>query len=174
MKSQLMLSLLMMVVAGCASNQDKIVFISEAEVRSVAAKSVASATGVTSLAKADQLQIEQLAFSYLLERRFWDLAEYSAVFLQAEDAQVELLLQKFPAHTPPIKPGSHADLRSKKMPRDKDTGRPAMILSVDVNEPGADGSVAAQGRWFGGGAVSGFYPFVFRKNGGNWELQPEK
>jgi hypothetical protein len=54
---------------------------------------------------------------------------------------------------------------------DKDTGKPAMILSVEVAEPAADDSVAAIGKWFAGGSVSGFYTIVLKKTGDDWAIQ---
>jgi hypothetical protein len=46
-----------------------------------------------------------------------------------------------------------------------------MILSVDVGEPNADDSVDALGKWYAGGAVTGFYSFVLKKSGGDWAIE---
>ena len=126
---------------------------------------------VSSLSKADQIKVEMQVFSDLLTRHFWDDGEYTAIFVQADDAELKMLQSKFPKHQPPIKPNYLADLRPNEMPRDKDTGRGAMILSVDVNEPDADGTVQAIGRWYAGGAVTGFYTFVLKPKDGDWEIQ---
>ncbi|MGD0746052.1 MAG: hypothetical protein ABSA45_12940, partial [Verrucomicrobiota bacterium] len=79
----------------------------------------------------------------------------------------------FPNHIPPIKAGYRAELRPGRTPVDKDTGRPAMILSVDVLEPEGD-TVAAIGRWHAGDAVTGFYTFKLRKNGAEWIIENVK
>lgn len=123
------------------------------------------------LSKNDQVKIEIQVFSNLLTRHFWDDGEYTAIFLQADDAELKMMQNKFPKHHPPLKPNYLADLRPNQMPRDKDTGRGAMILSVDVNEPEPDGSVQAVGRWYAGGAVSGFYTYVLQPKDGDWEIQ---
>jgi hypothetical protein len=106
----------------------------------------------------------------LLERHFWDLADYSAVFLAADDAQVATLMAKFPAHNPPIKQSYHASLVSHQTPVDKDTNKPAMILSAEVGEPNADDSVDALGRWYAGDAVAGFRAFNLKKVAGDWQI----
>ena len=89
-KIQLWLGLLVL-AAGCAAHKDKIVFNDGAELRAVAASAVTSPTQ-KNLAKADERKIEQLIFSYLLERHFWDLADYSAVFLSAGIAKMVRLV----------------------------------------------------------------------------------
>ena len=123
------------------------------------------------LSKTDQVKIEMQVFSNLLTRHFWDDGDYTAIFLQVDDAELKMLQSEFPKHKPPLKPNYLADLRPNQMPRDKDTGRGAMILSVDVNEPEPDGSVQAIGRWYAGAAVSGFYTFVLVPKDGGWEIQ---
>ena len=115
-----------------------------------------------------------MIFSYLLERHFWDLADYSAVFLQADDKEVAALIKKYPDHNPPIKQSSHAKLQAHHTPMDKDTNKPAMILSVEVNEPNADGSVDALGRWYAGDAVTGFRAFNLKKVDGAWQIATVK
>jgi hypothetical protein len=65
-------------------------------------------------------------------------------------------------------------LPPNRSPIDKDTGRPAMILSVDVGEPNADDSVDALGKWYAGGAVTGFYSFVLKKSGDDWTIDGVK
>ena len=124
--------------------------------------------------KADELKIEQLIFGYLLERHFWDLADYSAVFLQADEAQIRAMIKKYPEHVPPIKQNVHADVQPHRTPLDKDTHKPAMILSVDVNEPNADNSVDAIGRWYAGDAVTGFRAFHLKKADHDWQITEVK
>jgi hypothetical protein len=157
--------------AGCASDKAPIVFSDEATAPK-AAKDAAVAEN-PGLSKADQIKIEMQVLGDLLTRHFWDDGEYTAIFIQCDDAQLKMLQNKFPKHKPPIKPNYLADLRPNQMPRDRDTGRGAMILSVDVNEPEPDGTVQAIGRWYAGGAVTGFYTFVLKPKDGDWEIQNE-
>ena len=155
--------------AGCRGPKEQVAFSDEADLRALAASSTVE-TSQPHLDKGDEQAIEQAIFGYLLERHFWDLADYSAVFLQADDAQVAAMIQKYPAHVPPIKQSSHALVASHKMPLDKDTNKPAMILSVDTDEPNPDGSVNAIGRWYAGDAVTGFRAFSLTKTDGQWQI----
>jgi hypothetical protein len=160
-------ALLTLFCAGCASNET-IPFASEAKL-----PEFASATPdhvAKSLAKADEDKIDEVIFSYLLERHFWEDGDYSAIFLQATDNVVERMQKKFSTHKPAIKASYHLDLRDNLAPRDKDTGKPVMILGVDANDPDADDSVAAIGRWFAGTAVQGFYTFTLKKSGSDWVI----
>jgi hypothetical protein len=108
--------------------------------------------------------------SYLLDRHFWEDGNYTALFLQADDAVAAAMMKKYPNHNPPIKESYHIDLRSNQSPLDKDTGKPVMILGVDVSDPNADGTVDVIGRWFAGGAVQGFYTFKLQKTGDDWPI----
>lgn len=174
MKLKIELALVLAALAtGCAANHEKIVFSDEPEIRAAAA-TPASAPAKPQLGRPDELKIEQAIYGYLLERRFWDLADYSAVFLQADDPQVAALMKKYSDHVPPIKQSSRAELRANQAPLDKDTGKPALILSVDVNEPNADGSVDAVGRWYGGDAVTGFRSFHLVKLYDDWRITDVK
>jgi hypothetical protein len=83
---------------------------------------------------------------------------------------VDAIIKKFPKHVPPIKMSDRAELHPNRTPIDRDTGRPAMILSVEALDPAGD-KVDAIGRWYAGGAVSGFYTFALRKSGGNWVVE---
>jgi hypothetical protein len=161
--------ILLAVAPGCASHKEKIVFSDADEVRAAVANA-ATEPVQRRLEKADQLKIEQLVFGYLLERHFWDLADYSAVFLQTDDAQVADMIKKYPNHVPPIKQSFHASIQSHRAPVDRDTDKPAMILNVDVNEPNPDNSVDAIGRWYAGDAVTGFRAFHLQKVDGDWQI----
>jgi len=172
LKLQLALALAVM-AAGCASHKEHIVFSDEAAVRAASAGSVAPPQG-KSLDKADERNIEQVVFGNLLEQKFWDLADYSAVFIEADDPQVKELMKKYPDHAPPVKLASHARIQSHRAPVDKDTNKPAMILNVDVNEPNADDSVDAVGRWYAGDAVTGFRAFSLKKTDGQWQITAVK
>jgi hypothetical protein len=170
-KIQLLLATLVL-ATGCAShksNKDKIVFTDDADIRAAIA-SASTPPAQPRLEKADELKIEQVIFSYLLDRHFWDLADYSAVFLQADDSQVKAMINKFPDHAPPIKYSYHVIAQPHKTPLDADTHKPAMILSVDVNEPNADATVDAIGRWYAGDAVTGFRAFHLQKTDGDWQI----
>ncbi|HEX4350515.1 MAG TPA: hypothetical protein VH251_09010 [Verrucomicrobiae bacterium] len=154
---------------GCASHKDKIVFTDDADIRAAMA-SASTLPAQPRLEKADELKIEQLVFGYLLDRHFWDLADYSAVFLQADDSQVKAMIQKYPDHVPPIKYSYRVVAKPHKTPLDADTYKPAMILSVDVNEPNADETVDAIGRWYAGDAVTGFRAFHLQKVDADWQI----
>jgi hypothetical protein len=121
----------------------------------------------------ESLEIELAVYGYLLQRHFWDDNAYSAVFLQSEDAEVNALIKKFPNHIPPIRTSDRAELKPNRAPVDRDTGRPAMLLSVDALDP-ADNSVEAVGKWYAGDAVAGFYTFSLRKIGGDWVIAAVK
>lgn len=161
--------LMILFSAGCMIDKRPIAFADDAAMpQSTNDDYVAPKPG---LSKSDQVKIEMQVFSNLLTRHFWDDGGYTAIFVQTDDAELKMLQNKFPKHNPPLKPNYLADLRPNQMPRDKDTGRGAMILSVDVGEPDADGTVQAIGRWYAGGAVSGFYTFLLKPKDGDWEVQ---
>lgn len=155
-------------LAGCSTDKEAILFSDELPVphSRPADNPVASAK---QLSKQDLFKVELAIYAYLLQRHFWDDNEYTAVFLPGEDDEVAALIQKFPNHVPPIKTGDHAELLPNRTPIDKDTGRPAMIFSVDALDPVA-GTVQAIGKWYAGGAVSGFYTFSLRKSGDDWVI----
>jgi hypothetical protein len=158
---------------GCAGHPEKITFSDEPDIRAALVRT-ATPAAQPQMEKVDESKIELAIYGYLLERHFWDLANYSAVFLQGDDEQVAALMKKYPNHVPPIKPSSHARIRSHKAPVDKDTKKPAMILTTEVNEPNADGSVDAVGRWYAGDAVTGFRAFHLVKTNGDWEITDVK
>lgn len=161
-------------IAGCASSDEKITFSDEPQIRQETAVISQPVPAQKRLEKADELKIEQAIFSYLLERHFWDAGDYSAVFLQTDDAQVDTLIRKYPGHVPPVKQSYHALIEAHRTPLDKDTGKPAMILNVDINEPNADNSVDAIGRWYAGDAVTGFRMIHLNKVGNDWQIADVK
>lgn len=174
MKSHIPLALgAAILAAGCAANNDKIVFSDESAVRAAAAGAAVNRTP-KKLTKTDELKIEQLVYSYLLERHFWDLADYSAVFLQADDDQVSGLMKKYPDHVPPIKASNRAQIEAQHTPLDKDTNKHAIVLSAEVNEPNADDSVDAIGRWYAGDTVTGFRAFHLIKLDDTWQISEVK
>jgi hypothetical protein len=160
---------LLALATGCAAPNDKIVFSDDADIRA-ALVNAATPPVQASLERADELRLEQVIFGYLLELHFWDLADYSAVFVQADDTEVAAMIKKYPNHNPPIKQSSRALIKSHQTPIDKDTSKPAMILSAEVNEPNADGTVDAIGRWYAGDAVTGFRAFHLKKVDGDWQI----
>jgi hypothetical protein len=174
MKSKIPLTLgLLAFTAGCVDHE-KIVFSDEADIRTDTSASVVAQPAPKHLEKADELKIEQLIFGYLLEGHFWDAGDYTAVFIQADDSQVDALIKKYPNHVPPIKQSDHALVQAHHTPMDKDTNRSAMILSADVNEPNADDSVDAIGRWYAGDAVTGFHQFHLIKLNDDWQIAEVK
>jgi len=119
------------------------------------------------LTREELTQVESAVFSELLQRQLEIEGDYSAIFLQTSEEQTTLLQSKFPRHQPCIKQLWHADIRLGYSPRDKDTGRNALILSVETMDP-EDGTVIAMGRWSGGNAVLGFHSYKLNKKGSDW------
>ena len=169
---------LLLAATGCSTNKEQIVFSDESTARQLATDMVGALPQPKpqqkKLETADELKVREVVFGYLLSRHFWDDGDYSAIFLQGKDDEVDVLIKQFSNHVPPIKPSYLADLPPNRSPIDKDTGRLAMILSVDVGEPNADDSVDALGKWYAGGAVTGFYSFVLKKSGGDWTIDSVK
>jgi hypothetical protein len=165
-------------LSGCSANKEAIQF-SDEHMETLGARAEAPAPSPKKaekqkLNKQDLFKVEVAVYSYLLQRHFWDDGGYSGIFLQGEDDEVDVLIGKFPGHVPPIKPSYHADLQPNRTPIDKDTGKPAMILSVDAGDPNVDDSVDAIGRWYAGGAVTGFYSFILKKSGDDWTIDSVK
>lgn len=158
--------LIALLAAGCASNET-ITFTSDAKMPDF---TPATAAAAKTLAKGDEDKIDLAIFGYLLDRHFWEDGDYTALFLQASDAVVDAMQKKYATHNPPIKASYHIDLRDNLSPRDKDTGKRVMILGVDANDPNADDTVDAIGRWYAGGAVQGFYTFTLKKVGDDWSI----
>lgn len=169
MKTKLLFSgavLGLLLAAGCGTDEP-IYFASETRMPAEAPEPALASLG---LSKADEDKIDLVVLSYLMDRHFWDDGNYTALFLQADDNVVEAMIKKYPNHIPPIKESYHIDLRSNQSPLDKDTGKPVMILGVDVSDPNADGTVDVIGRWYAGGAVQGFYKFRLQKTGDDWPI----
>jgi hypothetical protein len=166
--------LLAMLAAGCSTGSDGIEFISDAGMKPIAS-SVAKPISATApkLTQDDSIKIQAAIYGYLLNRHFLDGGEYSAVFVKGDDTEVAALIKQFPNHVPPIKPSDQADLRPNQTPLDRQTGKPAMILSVDIMEP-TDDTVQAIGRWYAGTAVAGFYTFTLQKTDGGWAIVSTK
>jgi hypothetical protein len=121
----------------------------------------------------DDFKIEMAVYAYLLEKHPWDNGGYTAIFLEGSDDRVAALIRKFPNHVPPIKPSNRAQLRPNQAPIDKDTGKPALILSAKAMDPTNDVSEAI-GTWYAGEAVSGLCAFVLMKVDGQWTIQSAK
>ena len=83
----------------------------------------------------EEFKIEQVVYAYLLEQDIWSERDYSAVFLKGSDEEVAALMQRFPNHVPPLKPSTAADVQPNQTPRDKQTGKPGVILSATASEP---------------------------------------
>jgi hypothetical protein len=156
-------------LAGCAADKTP-VFISAASVPTLSAKPVSTPT-VTGLSKDDETKIELEVFRTLLTRHLWDESGITAIFIEADDSEIAQLRKEFPGIIPPIKLSDRIDLSSRSTPLDKDTGKRAVILSVELSSLAADGSVPATGKWYSGSANAGFYSFVLKKNGDDWQIQ---
>ena len=145
-------------LAGCATDKYSELFLSDPAQR---------------LEDGDVFKIEAAVYGYLLGRHFWDQDEYSAIFLEGDNARVAALIRQFPNHVPPIKPSDRIELHPNRTPIDKDTGRPAIIFSAKAMDP-TNGVAEAIGSWYAGGAVSGLYAFVLVKVDGQWAIQSVK
>ena len=158
-------------LAGCATDNEDIKFSGDKNLPSLATNSTATVLQKNnSLAPAEERKILLAVFSNLLTRHFWDDAGYSAIFLQADDEVIAALQAKFSDRQPPIKATDRVSLLESTVPRDKDTRQAAMILSADVSDPEADGTVTTVGKWFAGGAVTGFYSYRLLKTGDDWTI----
>jgi hypothetical protein len=160
-------------LTGCFS-KEKIPFSDgpQMDARQAVAVPVTEPAG-PKLATADTLLVETAVYGYLLQHDDWATNGYTAVFLQGEDSEVALLQKLYPRHDPPIKSADRAVLQPNHAPTDKDTGRPAIILSVETADPAGD-TVGAVGRWYAGDAVAGSSQFELKKMGSNWEIQSVK
>ena len=121
----------------------------------------------------DDFKIEKAVYGYLLEKQPWDNGEYTAIFLEGNSDRVAAMIRRFPNHVPPVKPSSRAQLRPNETPLDKDTGKPAVILSAKAMDPTNDVSEAI-GTWYAGEAASGLCAFVLMKVDGEWTIQSAK
>lgn len=160
-------------LAGCSTSKERIDFSDERSPEPTNATVIAAPPQPQRLEEVDLLKVETAVYGYLLKRHFWDAGEYSVVFLQTDDAEVTAIGRTFPNHIPPIKGADRAELRPGRTPVDQDTGKPAMILSVEALEPEGN-TVEAIGRWYAGDAVSGFYTFHLKKNGAEWVIERVK
>ena len=125
------------------------------------------------LAQSEVRQIEMEVFGWLLQRAIGD-GMCSAVFLNTDEATTAALIKKVPAHVPPLKQLWHLETRPGQSPIDKDTGRAAVILSVDTLDQETTGTVVAVGKWFAGEASAGFHTFELKKDGDAWRIESVK
>jgi hypothetical protein len=151
-------AVLLGLLAGCASH--KPAKVSGVKVRSDSQK----------LEAGDDFKIEAAVYGYLLKKRPWGSGEYSAIFLEGNDACVAALIGKYPHHVPPLKPADQAQLPPNQAPIDKDTGKPGLLLSAKAVDPTNDVSEAI-GNWNGGEAISGVLAFVLMKVDDEWTIQ---
>jgi hypothetical protein len=164
-------SLSICLLGGCSTDKDVVLLSNPPQPpTSSAEKTIAQ---VEKLDREDLLKIDRAVFGCLLQRHFWDDNGYSAVFLKGDADEVAALIREFPNHLPPVKTIDRAELLPNRTPVDRDTGGPAMVLSVDVLDP-VDGMAQAIGKWYAGGAVSGFYTFTLRKTGEKWLIESFK
>ncbi len=159
--------LLASLLAGCATKPEPIPFLSASQIPAYVEKPAAIFKG---LSRDDEQQIDQLVFSDLLKRPGWNDGDYAAIIVEADDAIVNALHERFPDHNPPLQPVSRLDLHPGGPPLDRENGLPVLILSVKVKDPGANGSVTAVGRWYAGPAVNGDKTFILGKAGDDWTI----
>ena len=169
-------AMLALLFSGCGMDREPIQFGGE-HMQTVSGPTEtpvrASTPQVPKLAKEDLFKVEVAVYSYLLRGKTWEAGDYSAVFVQGDDDELDALMKEFPHHVPPLKPSFDADMRPNRTPLDRQTGQAAMILNVDTRVSGAD-QVQAIGKWHAGGTVSGFYSFSLRKIGGDWVIESVK
>ena len=123
--------------------------------------------------ESEEFKIQTAVYRYLLGLSFWKTQEYSAVFLQGTNREVRAQLRQFPNHIPKIKPSSQADLRPHSTPIDKETGKPAVILTASGSEP--EGEVTeAVGSYYAGAMIRSMYFFTLKKVNGQWAIQTVK
>jgi hypothetical protein len=156
-------------LAGCSWDKETIHF-SDEHLQRPPEPLIGTSPASSKLSRQDLLKVKLAVYGFLLERHFWDDGGYSAVFVQGSDDEVDAVIKEFPQHIPPVKTSDHAQLFPNRTPMDKDTGQPAMILSVDAADP-EDGLVQAIGKWYAGGAVSGFYTFTLENDGAGWVIE---
>ena len=164
------------ILSGCA-DREPIQFSDEhmatLKVRDGAPAAVPKNPKPNRLSKQDLYKVEVAVYRELLQHPLWETGNYSAVFLQGDDDEVAALIKTFPDHVPPIKESVNADLRSNQAPLDKETGKPAIILSVETRDP-ADNTVQAVGKWYAGDAVSGSHIFILHKAGDDWLVETSR
>jgi hypothetical protein len=159
-------------LTACSASKERIVFSDEQGVVT-AMTNAAAAPAPRRLPLSDELEIEMAVYGDLLQRHLWDGDDYSAVFLKDTHAEVEAVQKQFPGHIPPIKTSDRLLMRPGRTPVDKDTGRPAMVLSVDVLEF-KDDTVEAAGQWFAGDAMKSTYTYTMKKIGDEWVIEDTK
>ncbi len=121
----------------------------------------------------DEFKIDAVVYAYLLQRHDWNAGGYTAIFLKGSDAEVARMMRIFSDHVPPIKSSERAELHPTWAPIDRDTGKSAVILSVDAMDS-TNGMVEAIGRWYAGVLMSGFHVFELGKIDGEWKVQSVK
>jgi len=159
-------------LAGCATSEN-IPLSDDAQVVGLEKQAALPPPAKPSLGKAERQEIERIVFAWLLQRPLGEDNVCTAVFLQADESTTTAFQKEFPEHRPPIKQLWHLEVRPGQSPRDKDTGRPAMILSVDVAEPENSG-VAAIGKWSAGDAAAGYHTFDLKQTDAGWQIQSVK
>ena len=159
-------------MAGCAS-PEVISFNDEASIARLKQTEPPVPLVKPGLPPAERRKIEREVFIWLLASPVGSDSRYSAVFLKADETGTSSLMKQFPSHVPPIKQLWHLETRLGQSPLDKDTGRKAILLSVDVMEP-ENGTVVAIGKWFAGDAAAGFHTFELKQNGNQWQIRTAK
>jgi len=145
-------------LAGCASHQP--------------AKPAEESSAIREMEVSDNFKIEAAVYGYLLEKHPWE-SNYAAIFLDAGDERAAALIRKFPNHVPPLRPVSQADRQPNQAPIDRDTGKPAVLLTAKAVDP-TNGVSEAVGTWYAGEGQTGLYAFVLIEMDGRWTIQSAK
>lgn len=166
-----MLGWVAVMLAGCAPGPGP-VFHDEGSIPSLPTNSIVHSTvAIAGLTPEDETKIELMIFRSMLTQHLWNPNGPTAIFLQADDAEVTKLRGEFPGLIPPIKPTRRIDLSERNDPLDKDTGKPAIILSVEFVGATPSGAIRATGKWYSNSADMGLYSFLASRNGDDWSLQ---
>ena len=159
-------------LTGCATPEN-IPLSDDGAVSALQKKDIIAPPVKPNLSDSERQEVEIEVFSWLLDRPIGDDPVYSAIFLQVDPPTTTILMRQFPAHQPPLKPLWHISVRPGQSPLDKDTGQPAVILSVDMLDP-ENGTLVAVGKWSAGDAASGFHTFTLHRSEAGWRIQSVK
>ena len=128
-----LLALTIPLLAGCIADKQAIKFTDDYP--PAATGDQRAAPKEPGLTKSELANIELTVFGYLLARHFGQDGDYSAVFIASDESRTDVLRKKFPQHNPPLKPWWHLNQPPGQAPVDLDTGRPALVLTVEAADP---------------------------------------
>ncbi|HTY85837.1 MAG TPA: hypothetical protein VMB80_00105 [Candidatus Acidoferrum sp.] len=146
-------------LAGCASHQQ--------------ANPTSASGAIRQMEASDEAKIELAVYSYLLMKQPWGNNDFGAIFIEADEARVGTLANKFPNYIPPLKPASQAHRQPNQAPMDLATGKPGVLLTAKAVDP-TNGVSEAVGTWDAGAEAKGLYAFVLMEMDGQWTIQSAK